>query len=135
MIGKILADRWGWTKKLGGTENEIVHITTEVKDEKVKQLKKDIRDCNTTAQVDVVIKEHGLSNIKGLPEHIKEVYEKGEIDKLKLSDVNKFTITQRYNDIADQAHGFTGVKKTIKEYKNTEKYTYKTNAKYIFVYF
>lgn len=119
MIGKILADRWGWTKKLGGTENEIVHITTEVKDEKVKQLKKDIRDCNTTAQVDVVIKEHGLSNIKGLPEHIKEVYEKGEIDKLKTSDVNKFALNQRYNDIADQAHGIIGVKKAINEYNES----------------
>lgn len=116
MIGKILADHWGWTEKLGGTQNETINITTNVEDSKLKQLKKDIKNCNTTAQVDVVIKEHGLSNIKGLPEHIKGLYKNGKIDKLDIGDVNKFTVSQRYNDIADQAHGFTGVKTAIDEY-------------------
>lgn len=118
MIGKILADRWGWTAKLGGVEKETVHITTKVEQGELDNLIRDIKKCNTTAQVDVVIKEHGLSNIKGLPEHIKEVYEKGEIDKLQLSDVNKFALNQRYRDIADQAHGFTGVNVAIKEYND-----------------
>lgn len=121
MIGKILAERWGWTEKLGGAQNAVVHITTEVENSKLIQLKKDIQDCNTTAQVDVVIKEHGLSNIKGLPEHIKGLYGKGEIDKLNIGDVNKFTINQRYNDIADQAHGFKGVKKAINSYNEYRK--------------
>lgn len=119
MIGKILADHWGLTEKLDGTQNETINITTKVEDSKLQQLKKDIKKCNTTAQVDVVIKEHGLSNIEGLPEHIKGLYKKGEIDKLDIEDVNKFTVSQRYNDIADQAHGIIGVKKAIDEYKDS----------------
>ena len=114
MIGKILADRWGWTEKLGGTQT--VKVATKVEKSEVIQLKKDIKDCNTTTQVDVVIKQHGLSDIKGLPEHIKELYENGKIKDLKISDVNKFAINQRYTDIANQAHGFTGVNAAIKEY-------------------
>lgn len=131
MIGKILAEHWGWTEKLGGTQNATVHITTEVKDSKLQQLKKDIQACNTIAQVDVVIKEHGLSNIEGLPEHIKGLYEKGEIDKLNIGDVNKFALNQRYTDIANQVHGITGVMNAIDEYNDTlienEDHTFKAS--------
>lgn len=119
MIGKILDDRWDWTEKIGGTKNETVKITTKVKFKELQQLKEAIRDCNTTAQVDVVIKEHGLSDIEGLPEHIKKLYEKGEIDNLETDDVNKFVNDQNYKNIANQAHGYKGVKAAIDEYNES----------------
>ncbi len=119
MIGKILADRWSWTEKLGGTKNATVKITTEVAKEELDKLKQVIQDCNTTAQVDVVIKKHGLSDIEGLPEHIKELYEKGEIGKLKTGDINGFIQTQNYQNIADAAHGYSGVKQAIDAYNES----------------
>ena len=119
MIGKILDDRWDWTEKIGGTKNETVKITTKVKFKELQQLKEAIRDCNTTAQVDVVIKEHGLSDIEGLPEHIKKLYEKGEIDNLETDDVNKFVNDQNYKNIANQANGYKGVKAAIDEYNES----------------
>ncbi len=117
MIGKTLADRLGWTEKLGGTKNDAVNITTKIERTELDDLILDIKKCNTTAQVDVAIKEHGLSDIEELPEHIKKLYEKSDIDKLKTGNVNKFiTNQQNYKNIADQAHGFLGVKKAIDEY-------------------
>lgn len=117
MIGKTLADRLGWTEKLGGTKNDAVNITTKIERTELDDLILDIKKCNTTAQVDVAIKEHGLSDIEELPEHIKELYEKGDIDKLNTGEINKFiTNQQKYKNIADQAHGFLGVKKAIDEY-------------------
>lgn len=92
-------------------------------DRELNKLKQNIQDCNTTAQVDVVIKEHGLSDIEGLPQHIKELYKKGEISNLKGSDVNNFINQQNYKNIAEQAHGFLGVKKAIDEYKKGLKET------------
>lgn len=115
MIGKILADLWGWTKALGGTENAVGNITTK----ELRQLKQGIKSCNTTAEVDVVINERGLSNVKGLPTHIKELYEKGKIKKLTSGDVNKFIIAQNNQNIANQAHGILGIRNAINAYNES----------------
>lgn len=117
MIGKIIADGTGFTKLLGGTINaETVHITTEVNNKQLTKLKEDILKCNTTVEIDTVVKDQGLDKIEGLSAYLKELYSTGNLKNLNINDVNKFAINQRYNDIANQANGFKGVNAAIKEY-------------------
>lgn len=116
MIGKTSLDKIEVTEKPSSTKNETFNIITKISDKELQQLKKNIQDCNTTAQVDVIIKEHGLDNIENLPEHIKELYKNGEINNLERTDVNNLINQQNYKTIADQAHGLSGVNKAINEY-------------------
>lgn len=102
--------------KLGMAENVKIEPIIKINSTKIDELKEAIQKCNTTAQVDVIIKEHGLDNIEGLPEHIKELYEKGEINSLERSDVNNLINQHNYKTIANQAHGLSGVNNAIKEY-------------------
>ncbi len=118
MIGTTLLDKFEVTDKLGGAQNKTINIATEIDNKELWQLKEAIQKCNTTAQVDIVIKEHGLDNIEGLPEHIKELYEKGEISNLKASNVNNLINQQNYKNIAQQAQGIKGVKQAIDFYND-----------------
>lgn len=129
LIGKIIADGTGLTKLLGGTTNaETVHITTEVNDEQLMELNKEILKCNTTVEIDTVVKDQGLDKIEGLSAYLKELYSTGNLKNLSIDDVNKFAINQRYNDIANAAHGFKGVKQAIDEYnKGIEEGTLNTD--------
>lgn len=119
LIGKNIADNIGLTEFLGGaTYAETVHITTKINKEQLTELYKEIRKCNTTVQIDTVVREQGLDKIAGLSEYLKELYSTGNLYKLNINGVNKFAISQRYVDIAEQAKGFTGVNTAINEYNN-----------------
>lgn len=118
MIGKILADRLGWTDKLGGTENAKIGTIDPKTHEDIEKLQNDIKKCNTTIEIDAVIKKHGLQEVENFSEHIKKLQAQGNIDKLDKNKVNNLIQTQNYKNIADQAHGFLGVKKAIDKYNN-----------------
>ena len=115
-LGKALLDYIGVTEKLGGTKDYSLDITTKVDKTAFDALKAEIQACNTTVEIDTVIKEHKLENIEGLSEHIKELYKKGNLNQVTPDSINSFIQNQNYSNIADVAHGFNGVNTAIKEY-------------------
>lgn len=60
-------------------------------------------------QVDLYLKTHGLEQVEGLKDYILN-------NDIKQDSVNNLIQTQNYKNIANQAHGFTGVNAAIKEY-------------------
>lgn len=130
LIGKTILDSIGWTEKLGGTTQPKITPIVEMNDLDFWLFKRDLESIEKDpVQVDLYLKTHGgLDKVEGLKDYILN-------NDIKQDSVNNLIQTQNYKNIADQAHGYLGVKKAINEYKNIEKYTYKTNAKYIFVYF
>ena len=136
MIGKIISDRLGLTKLLGGEVNQVYKpiVKLDVIDDEWKTLINEIKAANgDTVKINLAIDKAGLKGVEGLQDYVMNQVNNGkEIDN---GSINNLIQTQNYKNIADQAHGFLGVKKAIDAYKNTEKYTYKTNVKYVFVYF
>ncbi|MBQ4521624.1 MAG: hypothetical protein IJA10_01560 [Lachnospiraceae bacterium] len=76
---------------------------------KIEELDKD------PVQVDLYLKTHGLDQVEGLKDYILNN------DKLNMGSVNELINTQTYTNIANQAHGISGVNKAIKEYKRLSK--------------
>ena len=117
MIGKILLDKLEGIKKNSETGNPKIKPIIEVNDKKIKELRKKLQDCNSTVKIDTVIDESEFAKVEGLSAHIKELYEKGAINKLNAkNDVAPFVQNQYYTDIANQAHGFKGVNEAIQKY-------------------
>lgn len=124
MIGKTILDSIGWTEKLGGTIQPkikpIVEMNTTQFDEFKAYLDKIEKD---PVQVDLYLKAHGLEQVEGLKDYILN-------NDIKQGSVNNLIQTQNYKNIANQAHGFKGIKKALDEYNagitkagfNTEKF-------------
>ena len=130
MIRKILLDKFGTTEFLDGDITaKKVDINPSLNESGYNKLVAKLNAIEKDpVQVDLYLKTHGLDKVEGLKDYILN-------NDIKQDSVNNLIQTQNYKNIADQAHGFLGVKKAIDAYKNTEKYTYKTNVKYVFVYF
>ena len=60
-------------------------------------------------QVDLYLKAHGLNEVEELKNYILN-------NNIKRDSVNNLIQTQNYKNIADQAHGFKGVKNAINKY-------------------
>lgn len=114
MIGKTILDSIGWTKKLGGVTQPKIEPILEIDNLKDFWLfKADIDDLEKDpVQVDLYLKTHGLEQVEGLKDYILNN------DNIKQDSVNNLIQTQNYKNIADQAHGFLGVKKAIDKYNN-----------------
>lgn len=114
------------TEKLGGETVKKVHIISDFPTEaKFNRFKADIdRLEKDPVQVDLYLKTHGLEQVEGLKDYILN-------NDIKQGSINNLIQAQNYKNIADQAHGFTGVKKVIDEYNkgikngtlNAEKFT------------
>lgn len=129
MIGKIIADWRGWTEKLGGEKNEKFDPIKEIKTS--VSVQKDSWD-NFQAEVkaaegnEIKIKAaiddtklQQLKNLDGLYDYAVKQSQNGK--DVDLGDVNNLIQTQNYQNIASQAHGFSGVNNAIEEYKNSLK--------------
>ena len=126
MIGKIIADFSGLTEKWGGEKNggfdEIKQIKTNIgvnrtEWEKFKQEVKaaDGDEIKIKAAIDdSELKQ--LKNLDGLYDYAVNQSSAGK--DVDLGSVNNLIQTQNYKTIADQAHGFLGVKKAIDKYNN-----------------
>ena len=124
MIGKIIADFSGLTEKWGGEKNggfdEIKQIKTNIgvnrtEWEKFKQEVKaaDGDEIKIKAAIDdSELKQ--LKNLDGLYDYAVNQSSAGK--DVDLGSVNNLIQTQNYKTIADQAHGFLGVKKAIDSY-------------------
>ena len=64
---------------------------------------------NDPVQVDLYLKAHGLNEVEELKNYILN-------NNIKRDSVNNLIQTQNYKNIADQAHGFKGVKNAINKY-------------------
>lgn len=143
LIGKIIADASGLTEKLGGEKkvkfDEIkeIKLKTEVDTNRWDKFKQEVKATNgDEILIKAAIDKSGIEDLKKIDELYDYVLLQSKSGKdVDLGEVNSLIKEQNYKNIAGQAHGFTGVNAAIKEYKNTEKYTYKTNVKYVFVYF
>ena len=138
MIGKTFLDAV-FTNK--GAEIKPLEPIYEVNDDKINNLREKIKDCDTTVEIDTEIKNAGLQNVANLSAHIKELRESGQIDTLDKEYVNDLIKTQNYTNIAERAHGFTGVSAAMDQYNdkirtssdNTAKFTDimgKSNSKF-----
>lgn len=114
LIGKTILDSIGWTEKLGGVIQPKIEPILEIDNLKDFWLfKADIEALEKDpVQIDLYLKEHGLDKVKGLKDYILN-------NDIKQSSVNNLIQTQNYKNIADQAHGFLGVKKAIDEYNDS----------------
>lgn len=115
MIGKTLLDKSGITKFFGGEINvkDIKPLPIYVDDTSWENFKSEIdRLEKDPVQVDLYLKTHGLDKVEGLRDYILN-------NDIKQSSVNNLIQTQNYKNIADQAHGFLGVKKAIDEYNKS----------------
>ena len=105
-------DSISWTEKIGGNINtkNIEPIPIYVDKTDWKNFKKEIDFLEKDpVQVDLYLKAHGLEQVEGLKEYILN-------NDIQQGSVNELIQTQNYKNIADQAHGFFGVKKAIDEY-------------------
>lgn len=117
-IGKILADNWGITDKLGGTKNftEVEKLATLSKD-KIFELSNAIKNAKgDTIQLQKVLTETfedgKYLKVNGLEEYIKKN------DVLKRESINELITKQNYENIAKQSFSFQGINANIKEYNN-----------------
>ena len=117
-IGKILADNWGITDKLGGTKNftEVEKLATLSKD-KIFELSNAIKNAKgDTIQLQKVLTETfedgKYSKVNGLEEYIKKN------DVLKRESINELITKQNYENIAKQSFSFQGINANIKEYNS-----------------
>ena len=117
MIGKILADNWGITDKLGGTKNfkEVEKLSTL--DFKFKELENTIANAKgDTIQLQKVLTETfedgKYSKVNGLEEYIKK---NKTLDK---DSINELITKQNYENIAKQSFSFQGINANIKEYNS-----------------
>lgn len=143
MIGKIIADLSGLTEKLSGQKNDKfenikqINLNTKVNTDEWKKFKQEVKAAKgDTVKIKTAIDNSAFKDLKkveGLYDYAVSKSQSGQ--NVRLKDINNLIQTQNYKNIADQAHGFLGVKKAINEYKNIEKYIYKTNVKYFFLYF
>lgn len=143
MIGKIIADFSGLTEKLDGKKNgklkTIKKIDTEIEVDKTEwnKFQHEVKAAKgDTVKIKTAIDNSAFKDLKEVEELYNYAVSKSQSGQnVRLKDINNLIQTQNYKNIADQAHGFLGVKKAINEYKNIEKYIYKTNVKYFFLYF
>ena len=119
MIGKIISDRLGLTKLLGGEVNQVYKpiVKLDVIDDEWKTLINEIKAANgDTVKINLAIDKAGLKGVEGLQDYVMNQVNNGkEIDN---GSINNLIQTQNYKNIADQAHGFLGVKKAIDKYNN-----------------
>ncbi len=127
MIGKTFIDAV-FTNKYA--ETKPLEPIYEVNDDEINNLKKKIKKCDTTVEIDTAIKEAGLQNVANLSAHIKELRESGQIDTLDKGYVNDLIKTQNYTNIAERAHGFTGVSAAIKQYNGEIRNNAENTAKF-----
>ena len=111
MLGRIAADAWGWTEKLGGEKNQVVKIRTEVDDEEVDALQAEIAKLDgDEVRIRAVVDKSSLRDIDGLADYAVSQSKNGK--SISFEGVNQLN-----NDyIAKQAHGFAGVNTAIEEY-------------------
>lgn len=116
MLGKIAADAWGWTEKLGGEKNQVVKIRTEVDKDEVKDLEKEIAKLDgDEVRIRAAVDKSSLRDIDGLADYAVSQSKNGK--SISFEGVNQLN-----NDyIAKQAHGYAGVNAAIKEYNNLKK--------------
>ena len=117
-IGKILADNWGITDKLGGTKNftEVEKLAT-LSIDKIFELSNAIKNAKgDTIQLQKVLTETfedgKYSKVNGLEGYIKKN------DVLKRESINELITKQNYENIAKQSFSFQGINANIKEYNN-----------------
>lgn len=135
MIGKIIADASGFTEKLGGKKNgkfEEIH-EIKVKDYEWEKFKQEVKVADgDEIKIKAAIDDSELKQLKNLDGLYDYALNQSKAGKdVDLGSVNNLIQTQNYKNIADQAHGYLGVKKAIKEYNdgikngtlNTEKFT------------
>ena len=127
MIGKTFIDAV-FTNK--GAKSESFKIIPEIKQKPFDNFKNDIKKCDTTVEIDTAIKEAGLQNVANLSAHIKELRESGQIDTLTPKHVNDLIKTQNYTNIAERAHGFTGVSAAIDQYNDKIRTSSDNTAKF-----
>ena len=111
MIGKILLDKFGVTEFLGRdiTKKKVANIPT-FNESTYNDLIAQLNTLeNDPVQVDLYLKAHGLNEVEELKNYILN-------NNIKRDSVNNLIQTQNYKNIADQAHGFKGVKNAINKY-------------------
>ena len=115
MIGKTFLDVIGLTKN---EKTESLKIVPEIEREPLNELKNKIKDCSTPVEIDTKLKGAGLQDIEKLSERVKELHAQGNIDQLERGEVNDIIKEHNYTNIAEQAHGYTGVNAALKKYKD-----------------
>ena len=111
LLGKQILDSIGFTEKMGGDiGNFEISPIVKMNDGDFRDFKAELdRIDKDPVQVDVLLKTRGLEQIQDLKEYILK-------NDVKQDSVNEFIETQNFTNIANQAHGFSGVKKAIDEY-------------------
>lgn len=106
-----MLDKFGVTESNSIKVDVITNFKTEKEFnrlvQKIEELDKD------PVQVDLYLKAHGLEQVEGLKDYILNN------DKLNMGSVNELIASQNNKNIANQAHGYKGVKKAIDEYNKS----------------
>ena len=139
MIGKIIADVSGLTEKLGGQKNdkfeEIKQIKckTEIDTTEWDKFQAEVKAADgDTIKIKAIIDDSKLSDLKKIDGLLDYAVEQSKAGKdIDLDSVNEFITKQNYQNIANQAHGFNGVRKAIKEYNKAVKDTSTDTQKFI----
>lgn len=110
MIGKTILDSIGLTEKLGGTIQPKIEPIVQMNTKQFDTFKADLDKLEKDpVQVDLYLKAHGLEQVERLKDYILN-------NDVKQDSVNDLITQQNYTNIAEQAHGFKGVKQAIDEY-------------------
>lgn len=133
MIGKIISDRFGLTELLGGEVAQVYEpiVQLRVNDDEWKTLINEIKAANRdTVKIKLAIDKAGLSDVDGLNDYIINQVNNGK--NIDNESVNSLIQSQNYQNIADAAHGYKGVKQAIDAYneslqKNDDNITIATN--------
>lgn len=133
MIGKNISDRFGLTELLGGKVAQVYEPIVElyVEDDEWKTLINEIKAADgDTVKIKLAIDKAGLSDVDGLNDYVINQVNNGK--KIDNESVNSLIQSQNYQNIADEAHGYKGVKQAIDAYneslqKNDDNITIATN--------
>lgn len=114
LIGKTILDGIGSIKKRNARiqpeAEPIAKMETGYFNDFKSELKKIKKD---PVQVDLYLKTHGLEQVENLRDYILNN------NNIRYDSVNELISQQYFKNIANQAHGYSGVKKAIDEYNNS----------------
>lgn len=124
MIGKIIADFSGLTEKLGGQKHKKIeqrNTIVEVNKTEWDKFQQEVKAADgDEIKIKAAIDDSELKQLKNLDGLYDYAVERSNAGKdVDLDSVNNLIQTQNYKNIADQAHGFTGVNKAINAYKES----------------
>lgn len=112
-LGKIISDNIGLTEALGGAKNATLNFDTKVNKKEVNKLKAEIKALDgDEVRIRAAVDRSSLKNIDGLADYAVQRAKDGK--DISLGGVKELA----FKNIADQAHGFTGVSAAIKEYNS-----------------